>query len=145
MHITRILLKIIHFAVFWTVQTLPFFISFQKNFFSPQKLFMSCLCLRQDAYWNGTCNVFACLLTIFSWHDWFGFFLNKWGYIRFALYWNITPVTPEKTSRTYTIYLVKLNSKFRNLPITTFWRYEFEYVYIYIYICQLVGTWGAQL
>ena len=36
---------------------------------------------------------------------------------------------------------MELNNKFRNLPITTFWGYEYEYAWI----CELVGSWGAQL
>ena len=33
------------------------------------------------------------------------------------------------------------NNKFRNLPITTFCRYEYEYAWI----CELIGSWGVQL
>ena len=61
------------FHNFWTDQN-----------FWPQKMFMPCLLLRHGAYLNGMCNVFAYLLIIFLGHDWFGFFLNKWGYIRFT-------------------------------------------------------------
>ena len=79
MYITPVLLKNYsfhnsvnrsNFAFIWL-----YFLSKKK--ISPQKMFMSCLCLRHEAYLNGTSNVFACLLTIFLGRDWFRFFLNK--------------------------------------------------------------------
>ena len=57
---------------------------FQKKN-SPQNMFMSCLCLRHGAYLNGISNMFTHLLIIFLGRDWFGFFLNKWGCIRFTV------------------------------------------------------------
>ena len=48
-----------------------------KKTFLPQKMFMSCLCLRHGIYLNGTSNQFVYLLIIFLGHDWFGFFLNE--------------------------------------------------------------------
>ena len=51
---------------------------FSKKTFSPQKMFVSCLCLCHGTYLNSTSNVFSYLLVIFLGHDRFGFFLNKW-------------------------------------------------------------------
>ena len=52
---------------------------FSKKMFSPQRMFMSCLCLRHGAHVNSTSSVFVHLLIIFLGRDWFGFFLNKCG------------------------------------------------------------------
>ena len=57
---------------------------FQKKN-SPRNMFMSCLCLRHGTYLNGISNMFTHLLIIFLGRDWFGFFLNKWGCIRFTV------------------------------------------------------------
>ena len=51
------------------------FVCFLKGV--PQKMSMSCLCLRHGIYLNGSSNMFAYLLIIFLGHDWFQFFLNK--------------------------------------------------------------------
>ena len=37
----------------------------KKKSFSPQKMFMSCICLCHGTYLNGTCTVFVHLLIIF--------------------------------------------------------------------------------
>ena len=78
-------LKIIHFTTFWTDQTSCLFGFFpkKKNFTSKNVDVMLCLCC--GAYLNGISNVFVYLLIIFLGHDWFVFFLNKWGFIRFTL------------------------------------------------------------
>ena len=104
---------------------MPLFL-FKTNF-TPQKLFMSCLCLRHGAYLNSTSNVFTYWLTIFLGDDWFGFFLNKWGCIRSTPYWhspNDSTYFKLKISRAYNISSVESSNKFRNLPITTFLRYR---------------------
>ena len=72
MFITPVLLKIIHFTISWTDQTLPLFASFRKNFFNSENVYVM--------FMNGTSNVLA--LTIFLGRDWFRFFLNKWGCIK---------------------------------------------------------------
>ena len=70
MHKTPVSQKNIHFTIFCdqtSNQTLRLFVSFQKKkSFSPQKMFMSCLCLCHGTYLNGTCTVFVNLLIIFS-------------------------------------------------------------------------------
>ena len=65
------------FHNFLNISNFAFVCFFSKKIFSPQKMFMSCLCLRHRPYLNSTSNVFAYLLIIFLGHDWFGFFLNK--------------------------------------------------------------------
>ena len=76
MHITPVSLKNYSFHNFLNRSSFAFVCFFTKKN-SPQKMFMSCLCLRHGAYLNGTSNVFAYLLIIFFGHDWFAFFLNK--------------------------------------------------------------------
>ena len=55
---------------FWTHQTLSLFL-FKKEIFSPQEMFISCLCLRYGADLNGILILFAYLLIILLGQDWF--------------------------------------------------------------------------
>ena len=77
MDITTVLLKYYSFHNILNKSNFAFclFLFEKKN--SPQKMFMSSLCLRHDAYLNITSNVFAHLLSISLEHAWFRFFLNK--------------------------------------------------------------------
>ena len=75
--------KIIISQFFKEIKLCLYLLLFKKKF-SPQKMFMSCSYLRHGAYLNSTSNVLAYLLIIFLGRDWFGFFLNKWGCIRFT-------------------------------------------------------------
>ena len=79
MYITPVLLINYSFHNFLNRSNFAFvcFFSKKKKKIFKSKMFMSCLCLRHDAYLNGTSNVFACLLTIFLGVDWFRFLLNK--------------------------------------------------------------------
>ena len=77
MHITPVLLKNYSSHNFLNRSNFAFFCFFSKKNFSPQKMFMSCLCLRHGTYLNSTSNVFAYLLIIFLGRAWFWFFLNE--------------------------------------------------------------------
>ena len=61
MHITPISLKNYSFCNFLNRSKSAFVCIFSKKNFSPQKMFMSCFCLRDGAYLNGTSNVFTYL------------------------------------------------------------------------------------
>ena len=87
MHRTPVLLKNYSFHNFLNRSNFAFVCFFSKKIFSPQKMFLSCLCLRHGAYLNSTSNVFAHLLIIFLGHYWFGFFLTKWA-ISHINYWD---------------------------------------------------------
>ena len=76
--------KIFISQFFEEIKLYLYLLLFKKKKNSPQKMFMSCSYLRHDAYLNSTSNVLAYLLIIFLGRDWFGFFLNKWGCIRFT-------------------------------------------------------------
>ena len=65
MHITPVLLKIYSFHNFLKRSNFAIVCLFSKKNFSPQKIFVSCLCLDHGTYLNGTSNVFAYLLIIF--------------------------------------------------------------------------------
>ena len=75
MDITPALLKNYSFHNFLKRSNFAFVCFLKKN--SPQKMFMSCLCLHHGACLNSTPNVLTYLLIIFLEHVWFGFFLNK--------------------------------------------------------------------
>ena len=75
MHITLVSLKNYSFHNFLNRSNFAFVCFFSRKIFSQK-------CLHHGTYLNGTSNVFAYLLIIFLGHDWFGFFLNKWGCIR---------------------------------------------------------------
>ena len=74
MHMTPVSLKNYLFHTFLNRSNYTFVCLFSKKTNSPQKMFMSCLCLRHGIYLNGTSNVFAYLLIIFLGHDWFRIF-----------------------------------------------------------------------
>ena len=82
MHKTPVLLKNYSFQNFLNKSNFAFVCFCSKKFYSPQKIIMSCLCLRHGANLNSTSNVFAYFLIIFLRHDWFRVFLNEWGCIR---------------------------------------------------------------
>ena len=84
MHKTPVLLKNFAFHLFIHFFTLPLFAFFQKKTFLTSKKSLSCLYLRHGVYLNSTSNMFAYLLIIFLGRNWFGFFLNKLGYIRYT-------------------------------------------------------------
>ena len=139
MHITLVSLKSYLFHNFLSRSNSFVCFIFFKNPLH-QKMLMWYLCLRHGAYFNGTSNVFVSLLIIFLGHDWFRFFLNKWGFIPC---WHISQrlhLVLKKISRAYTISSVESTKKFRNLPITTSWRYECKYVWI----CKLAGSCGVK-
>ena len=70
MHRTPVLLKNYSFHNFLNRSNFAFVCFFSKrNFVSPQKIFMSCLCLRHGAFLNSTSSVFAYLLIIFLGND----------------------------------------------------------------------------
>ena len=73
MHITLASLKSYSFHNFFGQIKLRICLPLFKKCFSPQKMFMPCLCLRHGAYLNGTSAVFAYLLILSLGHDWFGF------------------------------------------------------------------------
>ena len=77
MHRTPVLLKNYSFQNFLNKSNFAFVCFCSQNIYSPQKIIMSCLCLRHGANLNSTSNVFAYFLIIFLRHDWFGVFLNK--------------------------------------------------------------------
>ena len=57
MHITPVLLRNYSFHNFLNRSNFAVVFFFSKNVFSPQNVFMSCLCLRHVAYLNSTSNV----------------------------------------------------------------------------------------